>query len=80
MTLFHVVSPELVDVAALAKIRDDVLHRKGQFLELIMEDILSALYLRIQDNNNGKEAHQSLQCTINCLIHALKNSRWWGYI
>lgn len=56
-------SPELVDVAALSKIRDDVLHRKGQFLELIMEDIISALYLRLQDcssathnsnNNSGK--------------------------
>lgn len=49
----HCQSPELVDVAALSKIRDDVLHRKGQFLELIMEDIISALYLRLQDNQSA---------------------------
>jgi len=50
-------SPELVDVTALAKIRDDVLHRKGQFLELIMEDILSALYLRLHDSSNGMQSY-----------------------
>jgi hypothetical protein len=37
-----------MDVTAIVKVRDDVLHRKGRFLELVMEDVISALYLRLE--------------------------------
>lgn len=38
-------------MAAIVKVRDEVLDRKGRFMELVMEDILSALYLRLEKNN-----------------------------
>ena len=48
-------SPELVDVAAIVKVRDDVLQRKGRFLELVMEDLLSALYLRLAGSTTQRQ-------------------------
>ena len=40
-------------MAALVKVRDDVLQRKGKFLDLVMEDLLSVLYLRIGGGREG---------------------------
>lgn len=40
-------SPELVEVSALGRVRDEVLARKERFLDLVMEDILQVLYLRL---------------------------------
>ncbi|KAM3569928.1 hypothetical protein VYU27_007989 [Nannochloropsis oceanica] len=40
-------SPELLQVAALVSVRNEVLQRKEVFMELVMDDLLSVLYLRI---------------------------------
>jgi hypothetical protein len=39
-----------VDVSAIVKVRDEILERKGRFMELVMEDLISALHLRLLGN------------------------------
>lgn len=38
-------------MAAIVKLRDEILERKGRFMELVMEDLISALHLRLLGNN-----------------------------
>ena len=42
-----------MEIASLAPVRDEVLQRKGRFLDLVIEDVLAVLYLRIGTRRVG---------------------------
>ncbi|CAM9248443.1 unnamed protein product [Discosporangium mesarthrocarpum] len=50
-SLLNIFSPELVDVPAVASVRDEMLAQKGQILDLLVKEIADVLFLRTAHGN-----------------------------
>lgn len=62
-SLLNIFSPELVDVPAVASVRDEMLVEKGRILDVLVEEIADVLFLRAATAqfNSTEKARGSLQ-------------------